>query len=161
MELDEAITHALGIAEENENEARFYVHPQYPGVKETMDKCLRCAAEHRQLAEWLRELKDYRERFRWIPIETRESDDEERESLINIYDEYAAADSRIFSNPMPEEGQEILISTKYGVCMDVCTVDYVENLFLYGLEERGDWEGVDAWMPLPDPFRVDSEVNDG
>lgn len=114
MELDEAIAHALGIAEENENEARFYVHPQYPGVKETIDKCLQCAAEHRQLAEWLRELKDYRERFRWIPIETREPDDEERESLISLYDEYAAADSRMFSNLMPEEGQEILISTKFG-----------------------------------------------
>lgn len=65
MELDEAIAHALGIAEENENEARFYVHPQYPGVKETIDKCLQCAAEHRQLAEWLRELKGLRLLTEW------------------------------------------------------------------------------------------------
>ena len=55
--LEEAIKHCKEKAEELEEEA----------VKgccddtEIMDNCIECAKEHRQLAEWLRELKAYRE----------------------------------------------------------------------------------------------------
>lgn len=57
MTIDEAIKHAEEVAKELEEEA----------VKgccddtEIMNKCTECAKEHRQLAEWLRELKAYRE----------------------------------------------------------------------------------------------------
>lgn len=53
MTLDEAIKHEEEVAEELEEEA----------VKgccddtEIMNKCIECAKEHRQLAEWLRELE--------------------------------------------------------------------------------------------------------
>ena len=43
MTLDEAIKHCEEVAEEQEEK-----------------ECLECAAEHRQLAEWLKELKAYR-----------------------------------------------------------------------------------------------------
>ena len=46
MELDEAIRHAEEVAELNEAE------------------CFECAEEHRQLAEWLKELKALREQKR-------------------------------------------------------------------------------------------------
>lgn len=55
--LEEAIKHCEEVAEELEEEA----------VKgccddsEIMDKCIECANEHRQLAEWLKELKGYEE----------------------------------------------------------------------------------------------------
>lgn len=48
MELNEAIAHALKVAEENENEALVYDH-----------------SEHRQLAEWLQELKGLRLLTEW------------------------------------------------------------------------------------------------
>ena len=44
MTIDEAITHCIEVAEQNEDQS-----------------CKKCANEHRQLAEWLRELKAYRE----------------------------------------------------------------------------------------------------
>ena len=56
MTLDEAIKHCEEVAEELEEEA----------VKgccddtEIVNNCYECASEHRQLAEWLRELKAYR-----------------------------------------------------------------------------------------------------
>ena len=54
MTLDEAIQHCLEVAEQKEQEAK-EAH-----VLSGMD-CLECASEHRQLAEWLRELKRYKE----------------------------------------------------------------------------------------------------
>ena len=54
MTLDEAICHCEEVAEEKEQEAK-EAH-----VLSGMD-CMECAEEHRQLAEWLRELKAYRE----------------------------------------------------------------------------------------------------
>lgn len=54
MTLDEAIRHCEEVAEEKEQEAK-EAH-----VLSGMD-CMECASEHRQLAEWLRELKAYRE----------------------------------------------------------------------------------------------------
>ena len=44
MKLEEAITHCIEVAEKNEDQS-----------------CKECAKEHRQLAEWLTELKLYRE----------------------------------------------------------------------------------------------------
>lgn len=56
MTLEEAIKHCEEVAEELEEEA----------VKgccddtEIMNNCIKCASEHRQLAEWLKELKESR-----------------------------------------------------------------------------------------------------
>ena len=58
MTLEEAIKHAEEVAETNERMVR-------NGVWErgsfTEKKCISCAAEHRQLADWLKELKSLRE----------------------------------------------------------------------------------------------------
>ena len=50
MTLDEAIKHAEEVAKQNEEK-----------------RCCKCAEEHRQLAEWLKELKQLREQTRWTP----------------------------------------------------------------------------------------------
>ena len=55
MTIDEAIKHAEEVAEENERwgkEAEFYA--EYVKIS---NRCVKCAKEHRQLAEWLKELK--------------------------------------------------------------------------------------------------------
>lgn len=54
MTIDEAIKHCLEVVEENE--CKMTSDDGYTDVS-----MKRCAAEHRQLAEWLRELKDLRE----------------------------------------------------------------------------------------------------
>ena len=57
MTLDEAIKHSEEVAEQNE--AIYAMHCKMG--TESEPKCKKCAEEHRQLAEWLKELKRYRE----------------------------------------------------------------------------------------------------
>ena len=56
MTLDEAIKHAEEVAEEKENEGKLLCQSEGASIG-----CLTCAKEHRQLAEWLKELKRLRE----------------------------------------------------------------------------------------------------
>ena len=55
--LDEAIKHCEEVAEEQEKKAR----KKNDGTMSTRIKCEECAKEHRQLAEWLKELKNYKD----------------------------------------------------------------------------------------------------
>lgn len=61
MTLDEAIAHALEVAEQNEFETRIYDELNRHGDEEYRNNSCQCAADHRQLAEWLTELKELRE----------------------------------------------------------------------------------------------------
>lgn len=64
MTLDEAIKHCLEVAEEQDMKAGFETDYQTYIMSEMERKrCKECASEHRQLAEWLRELKKYRAIF--------------------------------------------------------------------------------------------------
>lgn len=61
MTLNEAIAHAEKIAEEQDMKAGFdtdYVCYQMSDAER--NQCKKCAEEHRQLAEWLKELRKYR-----------------------------------------------------------------------------------------------------
>lgn len=58
MTLEEAIKYCEEVAELNEECARIY---NEQGKTMESYSCKECASEHRQLAEWLRELKAYRE----------------------------------------------------------------------------------------------------
>ena len=69
MTLDEAIKHCKEVAEKNENDVEVYdvlaknhknTYSKLTATKYATD-CAECAADHRQLAEWLTELKDLRE----------------------------------------------------------------------------------------------------
>ena len=56
MTIDEAIKHCEEVAEKKE-----YLAETVEGFDEyTREECLECASEHRQLAEWLKELKQWR-----------------------------------------------------------------------------------------------------
>ena len=58
MTLDEAIKHAEEVADKKKNEAcNLYDAKAY---EESRD-CIWCSEEHRQLAKWLKELKQLRE----------------------------------------------------------------------------------------------------
>ena len=59
MTLDEAITHALDEAEKHGRQAK-----KISGINMYQSgKLYQCAREHAQLAEWLMELKAYRETY--------------------------------------------------------------------------------------------------
>lgn len=61
MTIDEAIKHCLEVAEQNEKKAEYRPRMDSYDEIESRADCLECAADHRQLAEWLTELKELRE----------------------------------------------------------------------------------------------------
>ena len=65
MTLEEAIKHCEEVAEENEKRVKPYQCESinkklYEVNKKEWNACLECASEHRQLAEWLKELQKWR-----------------------------------------------------------------------------------------------------
>ena len=63
MTIEEAIKHCEEVAKENEyasNEGKWFL-PENE-VNDIKEQCAECAADHRQLAEWLRELQELREK---------------------------------------------------------------------------------------------------
>ena len=69
LSIDEAIAHAREVAEEQRELFRLCPYPSQECngadickcLKNKHDGCIKCAEEHEQLAEWLEELKMYRE----------------------------------------------------------------------------------------------------
>lgn len=55
LTLDEAIKHCQEVAEKLDEKAKTLTFPHLPTE---MKECRECAADHRQLAEWLTELKE-------------------------------------------------------------------------------------------------------
>lgn len=86
----------------------------------------------------------------WTPVKMRPMDSEEREYWEDQFgEELEDEDAVMFDCPMPEDGQEILVSYRKWISMDKCEIDGG----CYGLEGNGDWEDVIAWMPQPEPYR--------
>lgn len=89
--------------------------------------------ESKEEADWMKEaMADGRVQFlEWHPIEIREGEIEEIVGLL------------------PEEGQEVILTTKGGfVTIDV--FDYVEA---GGFFENYDFDEVLAWAPMPEPYK--------
>ena len=64
MTIDEAIAHARDVA--NEQKRRSGICIQNDSECDKFSDCLKCAEEHEQLAEWLEELKDYRNKNKMV-----------------------------------------------------------------------------------------------
>lgn len=66
LSVDEAIEHAREVAKEQRKDNENCKYKSEYGCKGCADyyskPCIECAKEHEQLAEWLEELKDHRER---------------------------------------------------------------------------------------------------
>ena len=122
MTLEEAIKHAQDVAENNSG------------------TCEECIQEHKQLAEWLEELKHLREqvkRFQWIPVADRTPDDYSAVLL-----QYS---SRYGFETEQRETLDIGYFNAFGNA-EHRTEDYEKF--------RGE---VIAWMPLPEPYRGGDE----
>lgn len=66
MTIDEAIAHAIEVAENNRINANSIESNMYIPLSVDKDKlvddCIKCAEEHEQIAKWLEELKFYKEK---------------------------------------------------------------------------------------------------
>ena len=129
LSLDEAIAHCLEVAEEQDMKAGFETDYQTYTMSETeRERCRECANEHRQLAEWLKELKQLREQTRWIPVSERlPMSDEE-------YHTFLVTDSK----------GNVALSEFYLSISD-------KKPYWSGMID------VKAWMPLPEPYKENVE----
>ena len=64
LSIDEAIAHARAVA--NTQRGKSGICLQNGLECEHFSDCLKCAEEHEQLAEWLEELKDYRDKNKMV-----------------------------------------------------------------------------------------------
>ena len=129
MTLDEAIKHAEKVMIENLDKTKGRNASDPIAIN-----CFECAEEHRQLAEWLKELKQLREQTMWIPVSER----------------------------LPEENETVIASTEYGVYPE--TRYTKECGWEWAYEAGEDYwveiEGVTAWMPLPKPYEGGTQHDD-
>ena len=84
---------------------------------------------------------------KWIPITSRPMTEEEKEHY-KTHPEYQD-DCRIFNCKLPDDGQEVLISVYGGVEVDTFVQDANDGCYFEGR----DIDDVDAWMPLPEPYK--------
>lgn len=148
MTLDEAIKHAEEVAEEQKKLYRLcpasesgIFHCDGADDCKTLENgknkgCLKCAEEHRQLAEWLKELKQLREQqTEWIPVTKRQP--------------------KKSGNYWCTFGGTNLTGKDY-----YTTESDAKEIFAEPEEYTG-WHShnVVAWMPLPESYKIESEVN--
>ena len=84
----------------------------------------------------------------WIPIKTRQATEED----IKYYKEHfedAEDLEYVFDCPLPEDGQEVLITTWAG---DVAISTFCEDCWGSYFEDYEDDDDVKAWMSLPKPY---------
>ena len=147
MTIDEAIKHAEEVADFCEDSASKY---DMTDAFESYMACEdgKCASEHRQLAEWLKELKEIREQTRWILVKWH------IKTEVEEYEQYPEG-AVMLDCPMPEEKEEVLITIK-GKNGQVWVEKDVALKDEEGWYTDGGYDWVDdiiAWMPLPNPYR--------
>ena len=82
----------------------------------------------------------------WIAIKTRPMTEEEKE----FYSEYLfEGNGLIYECPLPEDGQEVLITSKFGSVDKTTFYTDCGNYF----ENYEDYDEVIAWQPLPEPYK--------
>ena len=89
----------------------------------------------------------------WIPVTFRPmTEDEEKEYCEEFGIKEGSLqdwEKKVFTCRLPDDGQEILTSSGRYVQEDICSYDE----YGCGLENNGDWDGIDAWMPKPEPYK--------
>lgn len=108
--------------------------------EEVVDRCavtdgdLKCEMEHRQLAEWLKELKQRRAEQRWIPVSERMPEDE-----------------YVLISKIPSK----ISGSKWSVAIAIRTADLRSRKIQWRDSGFGVIQDnkVLAWMPLPGPYK--------
>lgn len=81
----------------------------------------------------------------WIPIKTRPMTPEELEEYGERFDT-----DEIYECELPDHGQEVLVTTKWGVNKTTFYDDGLEGCYFDDYEGDGE---VIAWMPLPEEYK--------
>ena len=89
---------------------------------------------------------------KWIPLIKRPMTEEEREEYKGMT---GITETMILNCPLPEDGEEVFVSYGGYVCVDTFHDDdgcYFEDVEI---------DEVEAWMPLPLPYKAESEEENG
>jgi len=182
MTLDEAIKHAEEVAEKNERRAESVRNRPISSADfyNEEESCSKCAEEHRQLAKWLKELKAYREQsgdaisrqavINEIPVLWNSDGDKDycMESLRDFVAELPPV------TPQQKMGQWIPVNERlpevadcYAVTKQIGSDLIVSACYFDGINnwhndnwinnERNYLTDIVAWMPLPEPYKAESE----
>lgn len=89
----------------------------------------------------------------WIPIKMRPGTDEEYEEF-SLYGDCPREDFRVFECPLPDDDQEVLVTTRWG---DVCIDTWHGDVDCCYFEDNCDDDDVIAWMPLPEGYKKEGE----
>ena len=147
MTLDEAIKHAEEVAKQNEEDAIIYSNCknhkknlcEIKLVENAEKRCCKCAEEHRQLAEWLKELKQLREQTRWTPCSKKPPEPFKPVFIQDFCGDYDLAryiPPRIKPQKYPN-----------GYWGEIDSVDY-------------DYFDVEAWYPLPEEYHPEGDKDE-
>lgn len=82
----------------------------------------------------------------WIPVKTRPMTEEEKEYYSEFHFE---GNGIIYECPLPDDGQEVLITSKFGSVEKTTFYTDCGNYF----ENYEDYDEVIAWMPLPESYK--------
>lgn len=93
----------------------------------------------------------------WIPITYRHMNEEELRDACRFYGVEHPTDLHedeklMLDCIMPDDGQRVLISTRWGVFADTSEIITEDGGYYHSLEDLGDWEDVTAWMPAPEKY---------
>ena len=85
---------------------------------------------------------------KWIEVITRPLTEEEKEEYKDECEWYEF----IYDGELPQDGQEVLITTKYGYVEKTTFCTDMGSYF----EQFEDEDDVLAWMPLPKPYKKEN-----
>ena len=142
MTLDEAIIHAEEVAEEHTK------YNRYGGF----ESCDECAEEHRQLAKWLRELKQIKREIPEIASETKEI--LKSVQTLRICQKWIPVSERL-----PKNNGVYLVTTFFDIDETESGRDVTKAYFCSPSKKWQYFSNdeVIAWMPLPEPYKESEE----
>jgi len=149
MTLEEAIIHCEEVVKTKSEDFEEYCKNDENNY--IIEKCAECIEEHKQLAEWLKELKQLREQTKWISVSER---------LPDKYGWYICSlkDGRV--NFLYWDNQRaIWVDNVRKNMFELYTIrSKLTNKEISMEQEAVYWDGwVIAWMPLPEPYKTESE----
>ena len=146
MTIDEAIQHCEDVAHNNDitkqrcDDASGYTRSGREEIRTSeAKKCEQCAADHRQLAEWL---KDYKRLLEQEPCEDAISRQAALEKAINVPIAKAVTDDKV-------------------ICRKIIFADYIEQLPPVTPRQKTDYISIDDVMSVFDDFMCGEVDEDG
>lgn len=137
MTLDEAIKHCEEKAKELESTCALWkslADEKGLSMPSDYEPCKKCAEEHRQLAEWLKELKQLRNQTSWIPVSKRLP--KKNMACLVAVGKFNLTQIAMYSDLMGTINHKIFYQGDYGH-------ENFEDITQY----------VNAWIPLPKSYK--------